>query len=281
MDRRSCVPAASSRSPERERDIVVTVPTVLLRISYDGTRFHGWARQSSHRTVEETLHTALLAVDPNASAPRGMSRTDAGVHARAQMAAFDASFDIPPRGWVLSLNTHLPDDVAVRQARIVTPEFHPRFASKKKRYRYRLLLDRVRDPLRAPFTWRVGADLDLERMSREAAHLVGTHDFAAFRAAGDERHDTVRTITSLELLHKDDNELHIVVEGAAFLYNMVRIIVGTLVDVGRNHKPEGTMVRALSERSRVVTGTTAPAQGLCLDEAELALPQESSEPWPL
>lgn len=259
------------------------MPTVLLRVAYDGSRFHGWARQTEHRTVEETLAGALVAVDPSASTLRGMSRTDAGVHARAQMAAFDAEFDIPARGWVLSINSHLPDDVAVREARFVPRDFNPRFSSKKKRYRYRLLLDRVRDPLRAPFSWRVGGDLDLDRMSQEAALLVGTHDFAAFRAAGDERENTVRTISSLTLSRSpyDDNELHVVVEGSAFLYNMVRIIVGTLVDIGRGHRPEGTMARALAERSRAITGTTAPAHGLCLDHAELDLPPEASEPWPL
>lgn len=257
------------------------MPSVLVRVSYDGTRFHGWARQADHRTVEATLADAIVAVDPDAKALRGMSRTDAGVHAKSQMAVFDAQHEIPARGWVLSLNTHLPDDVSVRQAWHVPQGFHPRFASKMKRYRYRLLLDRVRDPLRAPFTWRVGADLDLERMRQEAAHLVGTHDFAAFRSAGDERENTVRTVTRLELLHDEPNELHIVVEGSAFLYNMVRIIVGTLVDIGRGHRPEGTMVRALEDRARAITGTTAPAQGLCLDHAELALPPETSEPWPL
>lgn len=256
------------------------MPTLLLRIAYDGTRFHGWARQADARTVEGTLHEALRAVDPAASTPRGMSRTDAGVHARAQMAAFDAGHDIPPRGWVLSTNSHLPDDVAVREARLVPSDFHPRFASKMKRYRYRLLLDRVRDPLRAPFSWRVGAELDLEAMRREATHLVGTHDFAAFRSAGDARENTTRTLDRVSLDAAGDDELHVVVEGSAFLYNMVRIIVGTLVDIGRGHRPPGTIARALAERDRAITGTTAPAEGLCLDHAELTLPPEAGEPWP-
>jgi tRNA pseudouridine38-40 synthase len=253
---------------------------VLLRVAYDGSRFHGWSRQAGHRTVEEDLHRALVIVDPTASIPRGMSRTDSGVHAIAQMVAFDAAHDIPPRGWVLSVNSHLPDDVAVRQARIVVPGYNPRFTSMAKRYRYRLLLDRVRDPMRTSFTWRVGGDLDLDRMRREASVLVGTHDFAAFRAAGDTREVTVRTLTKVELALTGDDELHVVVEGRAFLYNMVRIIVGTLVDIGRDHRPEGTMARALRERDRAITGTTAPAHGLCLEAAELALPPESSEPWP-
>src|SRR4051794_30811233 len=102
---------------------------VLLRLAYDGSRFRGWSRQAGQRTVEETLHGALVKVDDHVSIPRGMSRTDSGVHATAQMVAFDARHDIPPRGWVLSVNAHLPDDVAIRAARIVTPGFDPRYAS--------------------------------------------------------------------------------------------------------------------------------------------------------
>src|SRR5579859_4521835 len=120
---------------------------VLLTVAYDGTDFHGWAAQKAERTVEETLRGAILALDPLAGAPRGMSRTDAGVHAEAQMAAFDASLEIPARGWVLALNQHLPEDAAVRSARSVAPGYNPRLSAKVKRYTYRLLLDRVRHPL--------------------------------------------------------------------------------------------------------------------------------------
>src|SRR5687767_15946790 len=116
---------------------------VLLEVAYDGTAFSGWASQPDARTVEETLRGAIAAVDPKATGPRGASRTDAGVHAEGQLAAFDAELAIPPRGWVLTLNQHLPDDAAVRSAREVSVGFSPRFASKKKRYRYDLLLDKV------------------------------------------------------------------------------------------------------------------------------------------
>src|SRR5579864_1524382 len=121
---------------------------VLLEVSYDGTGFRGWARQGREatRTVEETLNGAILAVDPRASAVRGTSRTDAGVHAEGQLAAFDTTLDIPARGWTLALNRHLPEDVAVRAARAVPAGFAPRFVALGKRYRYRVLVDRVRDP---------------------------------------------------------------------------------------------------------------------------------------
>lgn len=253
---------------------------VLLTVAYDGTAFSGWATQRDARTVEDTLRGAILAVDPRAVGPRGTSRTDAGVHAEGQRAAFDTRVAMPPRGWVLTLNQHLPEDVAVRAAQIVPPGFSPRFASVKKRYRYDLLLDKVRDPLLCDRTWRIGYDMDMARMQREATAIVGTHDFAAFRAAGDERAETVRTIHVVELTEVDARRWSIVVEGSAFLYNMVRILVGTLVDVARGHLAEGTIARAIAAKDRAIAGQTAPAHGLTLASIDLAMPESSGERWP-
>src|SRR5262249_36400279 len=141
---------------------------VLLKVAYDGTDFSGWAAQRDGRTVHDTLLGAIRALDARATPPRGTSRTDAGVHADGQLAAFDASIEIPPRGWVLALNEHLPDDVCVRAARSVPFEFNPRFASRGKRYRYRVLLDRVRDPAWRTRAWRIGWPIDLDLLAREA-----------------------------------------------------------------------------------------------------------------
>ncbi len=255
---------------------------VLVQVAYDGTAFSGWAPQKGEhtRTVADTLKGAILAVDPRAQGPRGTSRTDAGVHAEGQLAAFDAELEIPPRGWVLTLNQHLPDDVAVRSARYVPVGFSPRFASKKKRYRYDLVLDKVRDPLLCNRAWRIGYDMDMAAMAREARSIVGTHDFAAFRSARDEREDTVRTIHHVELVQHDHRRWSVVIEGTAFLYNMVRILVGTLVDVGRGHLPEGTIARALAGKDRSLAGQTAPAHGLTLASIDLELPEGTGEPWP-
>ena len=254
---------------------------VLLRVAYDGTAFHGWAAQREARTVEATLRGAILAVDVRASSPRGTSRTDAGVHAEGQMAAFDAALAIPARAWVLALNQHLPDDMSVRAARDVPKAYQPRFASRGKRYRYRVLLDKVRDPLLRSRAWRIGGELDVTLMQAEADALLGTHDFIAFRASGDERENTVRTLTRVALERSDDGrELGIVVEGSAFLYNMVRIISGTLVDIGLGKKPAGTVARALALKQRSITGTTAPAHGLTLEHVFLDLPEAAGEPWP-
>ena len=253
---------------------------VLVKVAYDGTRFAGWAAQRDQRTVEDTLRGAILALDPKGTGPRGTSRTDAGVHAEGQMAAFDAEVPMPPRGWVLALNRHLPDDVAVREARAVPVGFAPRFASRQKRYRYDVLLDKVRDPLLGPRTWRIGYDMDMERMAREAKSIVGTHDFAAFRSAGDERNVTVRTIHSVEVTRSalDARIWSIAIEGSAFLYNMVRILVGTLIDVVRGRKPRGSAARALASRDRRDAGITAPPDGLVLDRTWLD--DEGTDPFP-
>jgi tRNA pseudouridine38-40 synthase len=254
---------------------------VLLEVAYDGTEFHGWAAQSGARTVEETLRGAVLALDPRASRLRGTSRTDAGVHAEGQLVAFDAEREIPAKGWTLGLNQHLPEDVAVRSARGVPPGFSPRFASRGKRYRYRVLADPVRDPRWRVRAWRV-SELDPAAMQREGQAALGTHDFAAFRSAGDERATTVRTLTRVDVERgPDPRVLSVVVEGDAFLYNMVRILVGTMVDVGRGRLAPGAVARALETRERRVGGVTAPAHGLVLEKVHLDLPEGTGEPWPL
>jgi tRNA pseudouridine38-40 synthase len=247
--------------------------------------------------VHEAIAGAIAALDPRASLPRGTSRTDAGVHADGQLAAFDACIQIPPRGWVLALNQHLPDDVCVRSARSVPVELNPRFCAVSKRYRYRILLDRVRDPRWTTRAWRIGWPIDLDLLARAARHFEGTHDFAAFRSSHDARKDTVRTIMRVAVEPiEDPRVVSIVVEGKAFLYNMVRIMVGTLLDVARGKLPADAVRRALAgdgasvaeprpglhQTLRRLAGTTAPAHGLTLEHVELELPPEpeTGAPWP-
>ncbi len=254
---------------------------VLLEVAYDGTDFHGWASQSGVRTVEDTLRGAVLALDPRASRLRGTSRTDAGVHAEGQLVAFDSERDIPAKGWTLGLNQHLPEDLAVRASRAIPPGFSPRFASRGKRYRYRVLVDPVRDPRWRTRAWRV-SEVDPALMAPEGAAAIGTHDFAAFRSAGDERDVTTRTLTRVEVERGDDPRLlSVVVEGSAFLYNMVRILVGTMVDVGRGRLAPGAVARALETRERRRAGITAPAHGLVLEHVFVDPPEGTGERWPL
>jgi tRNA pseudouridine38-40 synthase len=253
---------------------------ILLTVAYEGTAFSGWAAQRGTRTVEEVLAGAVRAVDANASGVRGTSRTDAGVHAEGHPVAFDAVLPIEPRGWVLALNSNLPDDLAVRTARTVPVGFNPRFVAKEKRYRYRLLLDVVRDPLHAARSWRVGHTLDQERMRRACEALVGTHDFSAFRTSRDERTNTVRTLRQVFLEVLSPRILSVVVDGNAFMHNMVRILVGTLVDVGRGQLELDCLAQAFATGERKHLGTTAPAQGLTLESVLLDLPEGTSAAWP-
>jgi tRNA pseudouridine38-40 synthase len=253
---------------------------VLLEVAYDGTAFHGWAAQKESRTVEQALRGAVLAMDPDVGRLRGASRTDAGVHAERQVVAFDTERDIPPKGWVLGLNQHLPEDLAVRSARAVTAEYAPRLSARSKRYRYRVLADSVRDPFWCHRAWRVSG-VDLEAMAHEALAARGTHDFAGFRSAGDERPTTTRTLFRVELEAESDPRIVAVVfEGDAFLHNMVRILVGTMVDVGCGRLEPGAIERALASRRRNDAGTTAPAHGLVLERVDLLLPDGTGEPWP-
>jgi tRNA pseudouridine38-40 synthase len=252
---------------------------VLLRVSYDGTAFHGWARQNRARTVEETLRGAVLAVDPRAGPLRGASRTDAGVHADGQLAAFDGTLRVPPRGWVLEINKHLPEEVAVRAAWIVPAGFSPRLAARGKRYRYRVLVDAVRDPRWRTRAWRVPR-LDVDAVAREAALARGTHDFAGFRAAGDTRKNTVRTLTRVDVIREEDPRVvAVIIEGNAFLQHMVRILVGTIADVGRGRLPEGAVAAAIDAGDRRAAGTTAPAHGLVLEHVDVEL-EGGCERWP-
>ena len=253
---------------------------ILLTVAYDGQDFSGWALQPGQRTVAGALLDAVRALRPEIAVVRGASRTDAGVHARGQRVAFDTPVGIEPRGWVLGTSAHLPDTIAVRRASRVPPGFEPRFRSLGKRYAYTLLRDPVRDPFLAGRAWRVGGALSLDAMRAEAETALGTHDFAAFRSSADERRETTRTLTRIAIVEDsvDYRRLTIVVEGSAFLHNMVRILVGTLVEIGRGRVARGAFARALASRSRADLGVTAPPDGLCLEA--ITLDDEGIDAWP-
>ena len=256
---------------------------VLLTIAYEGGPFAGFAPQPAQRTITGELLGALRAVDPHIGHIRGASRTDAGVHARGQRVAFDTRATLPTRGWVLAVSRHLPAQIAVRRAAFVDKGFSPRFENQGKRYRYLILRDPVRDPFLEGRVWRAPGALDeeaLARARREAEDALGTHDFGAFRSSADARTTTTRTVRSLAITvdPSDPRLIRVDVEGDAFLHNMVRILVGTLVDVARGHRPPGAIRRALDSRSRGDAGITAPADGLCLEEVLLA--DEGLDVWP-
>ena len=256
--------------------------SILLTVAYDGRPFSGWALQENARTVAGELLGAIRAMDPRVTEVRGASRTDAGVHARGQLAAFDPSRSIAPKGWALGLSAHLPSEITIRQAALAPRGTEPRFSAVRKRYRYLILRDPLRDPFWEGRALRFSHQLDIHKMRAEAALLVGTHDFAAFRSSSDERINTVRTIEEVRVEHfaGDPRVLAFDVVGTGFMHNMVRIIVGSLLDVARGRLPAGTIGKGLAGRSRADLGMTAPAHGLYLENIDHALALEGTWPYP-
>lgn len=253
---------------------------VLLTLAYDGAPFSGYAKQTNGRTVAGELEGAIASVDPKASSTRGVSRTDAGVHARGQLVAFDSTRDIDARGWVLALNQQLPREIAVVRAARTPPRFEPRRHVLQKTYVYRILESRTRDPLVDQFAWRVPYRLNQLAMRAAAASIEGEHDFRAFRGSADTREETVRHIFRITLAPaaQDSRITELTVTGNKFLYNMIRIIAGTLVDIGRDHLPADAFARALASGLRKDLGITAPPEGLVLQEIQLS--SAGDDHWP-
>jgi tRNA pseudouridine38-40 synthase len=251
-----------------------TTKGVLLVVAYDGHEFSGWAPQANARTVGGELQGAINAIDPYATRLRAASRTDAGVHARAQLSSFDTSRNIDPRGWALALAQHLPPAVVVVGVAPVPKGYDPRAHVHCKCYRYLVLRSPIADPFLARRAWRVGYRLNQQKMERELRLVVGRHDFAAFRSAADTRTDTVRQILRAQVRNSgsDPRCLEMEIEGDRFLHNMVRIVVGTIIDVGRGQLAEGAVLRAISSGNRADLGMTAPPDGLYLERVELTSP---------
>jgi tRNA pseudouridine38-40 synthase len=253
---------------------------VLLTLAYDGAPFSGYVKQKNGRTVAGELEGAIATVDPKASSTRGVSRTDAGVHARGQLVAFDSTKDIDPRGWVLALNRELPREIAVVRAARAPAHFEPRRCVVSKTYVYRVLESRTRDPLVDRFAWRIPYRLNQLAMREAAALIQGEHDFRAFRGSADSRDETVRHVFRISLTPaaEDFRITELTVTGNKFLYNMIRIIAGTLVDIGRGFLPGDAISRAFSSGLRKDLGITAPPEGLLLRSIELAEPV--ADEWP-
>jgi tRNA pseudouridine38-40 synthase len=252
---------------------------VLLTVAYDGKTFSGFARQTNARTIAGELDGAIAVIDPKATPVRGASRTDAGVHARGQRVAFDSDKSLLPRNWALAIGAQLPTEIAITRAAVVAPGYDPRRHALHKRYRYLVLESPVRDPFLEGRAWRVPYRLNHVLMQEEAHALVGEHDFAAFRGAQDERTETVRRMFRARVRAAVDSRcIEIVVEGDRFLYRMMRIIAGTLVDVGSGRLEPNAVKRALDTRHREDLGVTAPAEGLYLEHMELD--DEGAEGWP-
>jgi tRNA pseudouridine38-40 synthase len=236
---------------------------IMLTLEYDGTGFCGWQLQPDDRTGQAVLEEAMAQVTGARSRVHAASRTDSGVHAEGQVAHVDTDSALPAGRLLRALNYWLPDDISVIDAREVGEDFHARFGAASKLYRYRILRSRSPRPLRDRFAFRVWRELDVPAMQECAALLTGTHDFTSFASEHSEVENHERTVLRSELI-EDGDELHYMVRADGFLYNMVRIAVGTLLEVGYGNMTVEEFAGALSARDRNAAGPTARARGLTL-----------------
>lgn len=238
---------------------------IKLTIAYDGTNYCGWQIQPNGITVEEVLNKALSKLLGEEIAVIGASRTDSGVHALGNVAVFDTVTTIPAEKISVALNQRLPEDIVVTKSEEVARDFHPRYCNCSKTYEYHIINTRIPIPTKRLTNYFVSYVLNVDDMRRAASYLVGEHDFVSFCNVRTDVENTVRTITSLDILQNGD-EITVRITGNGFLYNMVRIIVGTLIRVGRGFYSHEKVKEILEAKDRKAAGVTAPPHGLCLVE---------------
>lgn len=248
---------------------------VKLTVAYDGTNYCGWQVQPNGITVQEVLNRHLSELTGETIETIGASRTDAGVHALGNVAVFDTSMRMPGEKFSYALNQRLPEDIRIQKSEEVPLDFHPRYRDSEKTYEYRILNRKFPLPAYRLNTYFYYYPLDVEKMQKAAAYLVGEHDFASFCAAGAQVKTTVRTVYSLDV-DKDGDLITIRITGNGFLYNMVRIIAGTLIRTGTGEWEPECVPEILEARSRAKAGPTAPAKGLTL--MEIRYPDEEKTP---
>ncbi|MEO8223567.1 MAG: tRNA pseudouridine(38-40) synthase TruA [Gammaproteobacteria bacterium] len=246
-------------------------------LEYDGGTFFGWQTQSHARSVQQAVNTALGMVANEIITTAAAGRTDAGVHACGQVIHFDSSAPRELRSWLLGVNSNLPEDVALQWVRHVPEGFHARYSALARTYRYVILNRDVRSPLERQRAWCLRGALDEQRMAAAGVHLLGEHDFSAFRGAGCQARSPVRRLERLVLVREDDR-VHIEVRANGFLYHMVRNIVGALARVGAGDAEPAWIAALLKGHDRRLGAATAPAEGLYL--AEVHYPPEFSLPVP-
>lgn len=254
--------------PSRHRPSAADVPPAGMRrfrltVEFDGTAYCGWQRQQNGPSVQQALEEALTRLTGAPVSVVGSSRTDAGVHALGLCAHMDSATRIPPDKLAFALNTMLPPDIRVRESALATPGFHARYAARGKVYRYTFWNARHMCAVGRAYRAHAPLPLDTALMDAEAQALCGTHDFAAFAASGSVVPSTVRTIYRAQVT-RSGAEVTLTVLGDGFLYNMVRIIAGTLMEVGAGRREPGAIARAIATGDRLALGATAPACGLTL-----------------
>ena len=242
---------------------------IKLNLKFCGSNYFGWQRQASGATVQQTLEDTIEKVVGTRSDVTGCSRTDSGVHARDYVCNFHTETSIPVEKIKDALNSHLPRDIAVTCAELVDNNFNSRFDIAGKTYTYSILSSRDRDPFLREFAWRVPYALDISAMQQCCAHFIGTHDFSAFMASGNSHQTTVRTVKECGIALEKDNIVKFSVTADAFLYNMVRIMVGTCVMVGSGKIAAADIPGIILSGNRQMAGITAPPHGLFLSEVIL------------
>ena len=237
---------------------------IRLLLEYDGTGYHGWQRQKNALTIQEVVETALAKLTGEPVKLLGSGRTDAGVHARGQVANFHTSSHIPLKAFHAGLNSLLPRDIAVLDAAAAPPDFHARKSARAKTYEYLILNRPEPSPLNRRYAWVVREALNLEAMARAAAVLSGEHDFSAFRASGSGSGHAVREVLAAAWHQGEAGRLRFVITANGFLRGMVRSLVGTMVEIGLGKRPPEDLAGLLKSGERRDVGPTAPAQGLFL-----------------
>lgn len=240
---------------------------VMLTVAYDGTAYHGWQIQPNGETIEGILNRCLSETLGEKIEVIGASRTDSGVHAMGNIAVFDTDSPIPADKISYALNQRLPEDIKIQKSEEVASDFHPRHCESRKTYEYRIYCAPFPMPVKRLYAHYTYIPMDEERMRRGASYLVGKHDFKSFCSAEAQIETTVRQVDSVEVV-QEGQEIVIRVAGRGFLYNMVRIIAGTLMEVGRGHLAPEEVKTILEAKDRQAAGPTAPACGLTLVKYE-------------
>lgn len=239
------------------------MPTIKLTLEYDGTAYAGWQRQPDQPTIQEAVETAIAGVTQQHVPVIGAGRTDAGVHALGQVASFRIDRVMTPREWTRALNAHLPDTVAVQSVALVPDTFHARYSAKGKLYEYRLVNRDARPALDRQYCWHIYKPLNDAAMNQAAMPLIGSHDFSSFQTQPTDNEDPICRIEHLTVF-RHGNTLRIEVYADRFLKQMVRSIVGTLVEIGLGKRTPESLITILHARDRSAAGKTAPPQGLFL-----------------
>ena len=236
---------------------------ILLTLGYDGTNYHGWQIQPNAFTVQEAVQDALFKLFGKPIGVTGCSRTDAGVHAREFCCHLDCDENIPDNAFLRGLNSMLPPDIAIKNCKEVAPDFHARYASTGKTYVYRILNSNEKDPFLSRYSWQIERRLCTQKMNEFCKKIVGTHDFYGFSSSGRTVEDTVRTVTEC-FVERNGDLVTLTVTANGFLYNMVRIIVGTAVNVSDGRIDPDIIEEIYTKKDRSLAGVTAPPMGLML-----------------